>query len=68
MKKRKVSFLPKADVELLELKNDMFNAECLNSDHTPNETTLKALEDAEKGKGLIRGKKAEEVSKKLGST
>lgn len=40
--------------------------ECLKSDHIPNKKTLKAIEDAAKGKGLIRGKKAEEISKKLG--
>lgn len=48
-------------IEALELSQ-----ECLNSDHMPNKITIKAIKDAEKGKGLIRGKEAEKLTKKLG--
>lgn len=34
--------------------------------HIPNAETLKSMEDTEKGIGLIQGKEADEISKKLG--
>lgn len=40
--------------------------ECTQSDHMPNKETKKVIEDTIKGKGLIRGKKAKAITKKLG--
>ena len=40
--------------------------ECLLSKHYPNKTTMQAIADANKRKGLIKGKKAEAIAKKLG--
>ncbi len=48
-------------LEALELTE-----ECLYSEHIPNKKTLKAIKDAEDGKGLVKGKKAEAFSKKFG--
>src|SRR3990167_10727094 len=35
-------------------------------DHTPNAETIKAMQNAKNDKGLIRGKKAEDIAKKFG--
>ena len=34
-------------------------------DHTPNAETIKAMQNAKNDKGLIRGKKAEDIAKKF---
>jgi len=39
---------------------------CASSSHIPNETTRKAMKNASEEKNLIKGKKAEDVLKKLG--
>lgn len=39
---------------------------CPYGEHIPNKTTIKAMRDAQAGHGLIKGKEAEEISKKFG--
>lgn len=39
---------------------------CIESDHIPNKETVKAIKDARAGKGVVKGKRAEAFSKKLG--
>ncbi len=43
-----------------------FIGECSNCNHYPNETTIKAIKDAKNRKGLVTGKEADELAKKLG--
>jgi len=40
--------------------------ECATSSHMPNEETRKVIKEAKQRKNLIKGKRAEEISKKLG--
>jgi hypothetical protein len=51
-------------VELIESGLEQYH-DCLE-DHTPNETTKKALENVKKKKGLNKADSVEELFKKLG--
>lgn len=52
--------------EILMEVIDSIDIKCIESDHIPNEETRKIFEEIKKGKNLIRGKKAEALTKKLG--
>ena len=45
---------------------DSLDIACIESDHIPNKETRRVLEEIKKGKNLIKGKKAEKITKKLG--
>jgi antitoxin component of RelBE/YafQ-DinJ toxin-antitoxin module len=40
--------------------------ECLKSSHYPNKTTIKAIKDAQAGKGLVKSDSLDDLFKKLG--
>lgn len=51
--------------EQAQLEKSALAADCCSQDYIPNETTIEALKAVDSGKDLIRGKKADEISKKF---
>lgn len=52
--------------EVLMEAIDSLDIECFESDHIPNKETRRVLDEIKKGKGLVKGKEAEKITKKLG--